>query len=109
MGLDESIENLIQAGNYATQSINRLEAQMNHLIKDRDEKTLPNTFSTIRECPSILIGMKNHGILKTLTKIQSHHTNLNLTNHNPLTNWQVLILMRLNLIVTVNPISNFVI
>jgi len=25
---------------------------MNHLIKDRDEKALPNTFSTIRDCPS---------------------------------------------------------
>jgi len=26
MGLDESMENLIQAGNYVTQSINRIEA-----------------------------------------------------------------------------------
>jgi len=50
--LDESIENLIQAEIYVTQSINRLEAQMNRLIKYRDEKTLPNTFSTIRDCPS---------------------------------------------------------
>jgi len=32
---------------------------------------------------------KNHGILKTLIKIQFHHKTLNLTNINPLTNWQV--------------------
>jgi len=25
---------------------------MNRLIKDRDEKTLPNIFLTIRDCPS---------------------------------------------------------
>ena len=52
---------------------------------------------------------KNHGILKTLTKIQFHHKTLNLTNINPLTNWQVFILMRLNLIMNVNPMPNFVI
>ena len=46
------MKNLIQAGNYVTQSINKLEAQMNCLIKDRDEETLPNIFSTIRDCPS---------------------------------------------------------
>ena len=34
---------------------------------------------------------KNHGILKTLIKIQFHHKILNLTNINPLTNWQVFI------------------
>ena len=46
------MKNLIQARNYVTQSINRLQAQMNHLIEDRDAETLPNTFSTIREFPS---------------------------------------------------------
>jgi len=86
MNLDESMKNLIQAENYVIQ-INWLEAQINRSIKDRDEKTLPNTFSIIWDCLIILIGTKNHGVLKTLTKIQSHHTNLNLTNHNPWTNW----------------------
>ena len=55
MNLDESMKNLIQAENYFTQSINRLEVQMNHLtnkVKDKDKNTLPNTFSTIRDCPS---------------------------------------------------------
>ena len=37
---------------------------------------------------SISIGTKNHGVLETLTKIQFHHTNLNLTNLKFLTNWQ---------------------
>jgi len=46
------MKNLIQAKNYVTQSINKLEAQMNRLIKDRDKKTLPNTFLTIPNCPS---------------------------------------------------------
>ena len=49
------MENLIQAGNYFTQSVNRLEAQMNRLtniVKDRDEETLPKIFSTIRDCPN---------------------------------------------------------
>ena len=52
MDLGESMKNLIHAENYFTQSINKVEAQMNHLIKDRDEETLPNAFSTIRVCPS---------------------------------------------------------
>ena len=34
------------------------------------------------------MNTKNHGILKTMTKIQSHHKTLNLTNTKPLTNWQ---------------------
>ena len=54
---NESMKKLIQAGNYVTQSINRLEAQMSHLInrmKDRNEKTPLNTFSTIPDCSSYL-------------------------------------------------------
>jgi len=37
-GSDESMKNLIQAENYVTHSINKIEAQMNHLIKDGDEE-----------------------------------------------------------------------
>jgi len=52
MDLDESMKNLIQA-EYFTQSINRLEAQMNYLtntVKDKDESTLPNIFLIIHDC-----------------------------------------------------------
>ena len=41
----------------------------------------------------LAILMKNHGILEILTKIRFHHIILNLTNTNPLTNWQVFISM----------------
>jgi len=37
------------------QSVDKLEAQMSRLInivKDKNEKTLPNRFSTIPDCPS---------------------------------------------------------
>ena len=107
-----SMKNLVQFENDFTQSINRLEAQMNRLInkvKDRNKKTLPNTFLIIHDCPNILIGTNNHGVLKTLNKIQFHQTNLNLTNLKFLTNWQVFHSMRLNLNVYVTPILNFVI
>jgi len=42
-----SMENLNQSRNDFTQSIDRLEAQMSHIVdivKDRNEKTLSNTF-----------------------------------------------------------------
>ena len=104
------MKNLIQSKNNFLQSVNGLEAQMSRLInivKDRNEKTLPNTFSTIPDCPSHLDRTKNHGVLEILTKIQFHYTKLNLTNLKFLTNWQVFHSMRLNL--NVNPIFNFVI
>ena len=50
-----SMNNLIQSKNDFTQSMNRLEAQMSHLInivKDRNEKTLPNTYLTIPDYPN---------------------------------------------------------
>jgi len=46
MNSDRSMKNLIQSENNFFQSINRLEAQMSHLInimKERNEETLPNT------------------------------------------------------------------
>ena len=92
--LEKSIESTIQSQNDYIQSqndsFNRLEAQMSHLvniINDTNEETLPTQFLTIPDSPSILIGTKNHGALKTLTKIQFSHTNLNLTNLKSLTNW----------------------
>ena len=55
MDSDRSMENLIQSENNFFQSINRLEAQMNryiNIVEDRNEKTLPNTYSTIPDCLS---------------------------------------------------------
>ena len=55
MDLDRSMKNLIQSENNFNQSGNKLEAQMSHLInimKERNEKTLPNTCSTISDCLS---------------------------------------------------------
>ena len=53
--LEKSTEDLIQSGNNVTQSINRLEAKVGHLvntINDRNEETLPNTFFTLPSSPS---------------------------------------------------------
>ena len=89
MDLDRSMKNLIQFENNFFQFVNRLEAQMSHLInivKDRNEEILHNTFSTILDCPNHIDGKKNYGVLETLTKNQFHHTNLNLTNSKPWTN-----------------------
>ena len=47
---------------------------MNGLIKDRDEKTLPNTFSTIRVCPSHINRDEESWCLEDFVQdsIQSH-------------------------------------
>ena len=55
MDLDRSMKNLIQCEIIFFQPVNRLEAQMNHLInkvKDRNKKTVPNTFSISPDCSS---------------------------------------------------------
>ena len=55
MNSDKSMENLIQSKKFFNQFVNRLEAQMNHLInikKERNKKTLPNTCLIILDCPS---------------------------------------------------------
>ena len=52
-----NMKNLIQSGNDFTQAINRVEAQMSRLInilKDKNEKTLSNTYLTIPDCSSHL-------------------------------------------------------
>jgi len=49
------MKDLIQSGNNVTQSINRLEAKVSHLINtinERNEETLSNTFSTIPNSPN---------------------------------------------------------
>ena len=100
----------IQSQTDCLKSLNRLEVKVSHLvniINDRNEETLPNTFSTTPDSP-IHID-QNYGILKILIKIQFHHKTLNWTNINPLINWQVFILMRLNLKMNVTPIFNIMI
>ena len=85
---------------------------MSHLINtinDRNEKTLPNTFSTILDSPSHIDGNQESLYFGDLTKIQFDHKTLNLTNTNPLTSWQVLISIRLKLKMNVTPILNIVI
>ena len=55
MDSDRSMENLIQSENNFFQSIDTLEAQMSryiNIVKDRNEKTLPNTYSSIPDCPN---------------------------------------------------------
>ena len=49
------MKNLIQSENDFLQSFKRLEVQMSryiNIVKDRNEKTLPNTCSTISDYPS---------------------------------------------------------
>ena len=57
MDSDRIMKNLIQFENIFFQSINRLEAQMSryiNIVKDRNEKTLSNTYSTIPDCSSYI-------------------------------------------------------
>ena len=82
-------------------------SQLLNTLDDRNEKTLLNKFLTIPDFPSHIDKTKNHGVLKALTMIQFHHTILNLTKTKPLTNWQVITSMRLNLNMNMTPIFNF--
>ena len=96
----QSQHDCIQSQTDCLKSLNRLEAKVILLVKtinDRNEETLPNIFLTTPNFLTILT--KNHDILEILTKIQFHHIILNLTNIDPLTNWQVF--MRLNLKINV--------
>jgi len=53
--LDRSMKNLVQSENYFSQSLNRLEVQMSRLINIvKDRNALPNTCSTIPDCPSYI-------------------------------------------------------
>ena len=85
---------------------------MSHLmirVNDRNEETLPNTFLTTPDCPSHIDRNQESWCLEDFNQIQFPHTNLDLTNPKPLTNWQIFNSRKLNLIVNVNPIHNFVI
>ena len=89
MDSDRSMKNMIQSENNFFQSINRLEPQMSHYInimKDRNEKTLPNTCLTIPDYPSHIDRNAESWCLGDLVNTQFHHTNLNLSNSKPWTN-----------------------
>ena len=104
--LEKSMESMIQ---FQSDPLNMIEARLSRLKNmRRNKKTLPTQSWLFATLLAILRKIKNHCILKTLTKVQFHHKTLNLTNINPLTNWQVFILMRLNLIMNMNLIPNFV-
>ena len=83
MNLDESMKNLIQAENYVIQ-INWLEAQINRSIKDRDEKTLPNIFSTICDCPSHNDRNEESGCLEDFDQDSSSSHQFELDQSQPL-------------------------
>ena len=90
----------------------RLEDQMVHLvntINDKNEKTLPTHFLTIPDSPNYIDRNQESWCLGDFNKIQFSHTNLNLINPKPFMNWQVFTSKKLNLIVNVTPIPNFVI
>jgi len=73
---DKSMKYMFQGQNSFTQSINRLEAQMSHLVntmKDRNGKLYLIHYWLFLILLAILIKTKNHGVLETLTKIQFLH------------------------------------
>jgi len=104
---------LVQSQKDYLQSINRLEVQMSHLVNtgnDKNEKTLPNILLTIPDSPSHIDRNRESWCFENKfnqDSILSHQ--LNLTNSKPLTNWQLFTLIKLNLIMNVTSISNFVI
>jgi len=76
--LEKSTESMIQ---FQSNLLNMIEARLSRLENMlSNKKTLPSQFLTILDSSSHIDETKNHGILKTLTKIQFHHTNLNLSN-----------------------------
>jgi len=108
---DRSMKNLIQFENNFFQSVNRLEEQMSRLInivKERNEKTLPNTCSTIIDCPSHIDRNEESWCLGDFDQDSISSHKLNLTNSKPWTNWQVFHSMILNLNVNVTLIPNLV-
>jgi len=78
-----------------------------YTINDRNEETLSNTFLTIPNSPSHID--EESWYLRDFNQDSILPQNFELTNINPLRNWQVFISMRLNLKMNVIPILNVVI
>ena len=79
--LEKSMESMIQ---FQNDPLDMIEVRLSRLENmRRNKETLPTQSLTILDTLTILMKIKNHGILKTLTKIQFYHKTLNLTNINP--------------------------
>jgi len=95
------------ASKFVTQSIDRLEAKISQLVNIyRNEEPLPYQYLTNVDI-SNPIDLAQESCFENQDSISLH--NLDLTNTQPLTNWQVITSMRLNLNISVRPIPNFVI
>ena len=112
MDLDRSMKNLIQSENDFFQSVNRLEAQMSRLInivKDKNEKALPNTFFIILDCPNYIDRKEESWCLGDIDQDSISPQNLEFDQYQPIANWHAFISMKLNLNMNVTPTHNFVI
>ena len=89
--LEKSIKSMIQSPNdpfdRLKEKIDRMKGLMNEQIF---------RLSNILELTNQIDETNESWCLEDLIKIQFHRTNVNLINPNPWTNWQVLILIRLN-------------
>ena len=106
----QSQNNCIQSQTDCLKSLNRLEAKVSHLvntINDRNEETLPNTFSTIPDSTNHIDEESWYHRDFNQDSILSH--NFELDQYQPMTNWQVFISMRLNLKMNMTSICNGVI
>jgi len=106
----QSQNDCIQSQTDCLKSPNKLEAKVSHLvniINDRNEESLCNTFSTIPYSPSHID--EESWYFENFNQDSISPQILDLTNINPLLNWQVFILMRLNLKMNVTSILNVMI
>ena len=82
---------------FQSDSLNMIEARLSRLENmHRNKKTLPTQFLTIPNTSRYIDENQESWYLEDFDQDSIHHKTLNLTNINPLTNWQVFILMRLN-------------
>ena len=87
-----------------------IEARLSQLENmRRNEETLPTQFFIIPNTFSHIDENQESWYLEDFDQHSILQQTLNLTNINPLTNWQVFILMKLNLNMNVTPTHNFVI
>jgi len=74
---------MIQEQNSFTQFVDRLEERISQLKNMyKNEETLLTQSLTIQDFPNHIDMDQDPGVLETSTKIQFHHTSLNLTNIN---------------------------
>ena len=112
MDTDKSMKNLIQSENDFSKSVNRLEAQMSRLInivKDRNEKTLPNIFLTIPDYPSHLYRSEKSWCLGDFDQDSISPQNLELDQYQPIDKLASFYFNEIELECDVTSIPNFVI